>query len=114
MTTPPRHLEVFDPALCCSSGVCGPRVDPRLLKIASDLKWAAQQGVQVSRYNLAQQPAAFAANAAVKAALAAEPETCLPLVLIDGQIVQRGTYPSRAQLAAWLGLTEAAGDAGRA
>ena len=105
MNATPRHLEVFDPALCCSSGVCGPRVDPRLLKIASDLKWVAQQGVKVSRYNLAQQPAAFAANETVRSALAAEPETCLPLVLVDGVVASRGAYPTRAELAARLGLT---------
>ena len=47
-------LEVFDPAMCCSTGVCGAEVDPRLPQFAADLEWVAQQGVQVARYNLAQ------------------------------------------------------------
>lgn len=99
-----NRVEVFDPALCCPSGVCGPRVDPALLRAASDLKWLAQQGVGVTRYNLAQQPQAFAANDMVRAALAADPEHALPLVLVDGRVVSRGAYPARGQYAEWLGL----------
>lgn len=99
-----KQVEIFDPALCCSSGVCGPRVDPNLIRVNSDVNWLKQQGVAVTRYNLAQQPQAFTANETVKAALAADPEHALPLVLIDGQIVSRGAYPKRDQLAGWLGL----------
>ena len=49
-------LEVFDPPMCCSSGVCGPKVDPVLPRFAADLEWMKSQGVAVSRYNLAQLP----------------------------------------------------------
>lgn len=98
------RVEIFDPPLCCSSGICGPRIDPVLLRINSDLKWLAGRGVTVTRYNLAQQPAAFASNALVQAALTAEPETCLPLVLVDGRIVSKGAYPKRAHFAEWTGL----------
>lgn len=91
-------LEVFDPPMCCSSGVCGPKVDPVLPRFAADLEWIKSQGVAVSRYNLAQQPLAFVENDAVKTALT-EQEDCLPLTLVDGQIVSRGTYPTRGELA---------------
>ena len=103
-----KRVEIFDPALCCSSGVCGPRVDPALLRVTSDVQWMKMQGVSVTRYNLAQQPQAFVANDAVNAALTADPDHALPLVLLDGQIVSRGAYPKREQLAAWLGLATAA------
>ena len=98
-----RRLEVYDPAMCCASGVCGPKVDPALPRFAADLDWAQRQGAAVSRYNLAHAPSAFAANAAVCAAMVAD-ETCLPLVLVDGAIAFRGRYPGRAELAAALGL----------
>ena len=52
-------LQVFDPALCCSTGVCGTTVDPALPAFAADLAWLAEQGVTVERFNLAQQPGAF-------------------------------------------------------
>lgn len=99
-----HRIEVFDPAFCCPSGVCGPRVDPTLLRVSSDLKWLSLRGVNVTRYNLAHQPQAFMANELVRAALAAEPETCLPLILLDGRIACKGTYPDRAQWAAWTGI----------
>jgi arsenite methyltransferase len=96
-------LDVFDPPMCCSSGVCGPKVDPVLPRFAADLDWLRGQGVAVTRYNLAQQPMAFAENAAVKAALT-EDENCLPLTLVEGAIVCRGRYPARRELAGFAGV----------
>lgn len=95
---------VFDPPMCCSTGVCGPQVDPQLPRFAADLQWLQNQGLQVERYNLAQQPQAFVQNAVVKQALVAEGEKCLPLVLLDGEIVSRGVYPARDELAALAGV----------
>ena len=97
-------LEVFDPPMCCSTGVCGPAIDPVLPKFAADLDWLRSQGIQVDRYNLAQQPAAFVANDLVKRALAEAGNECLPLILVGGQIVSRSVYPSREELAAFVGL----------
>jgi hypothetical protein len=103
-------LEVFDPPLCCSSGVCGPGVNPALPRFAADLEWVKAQGIAAARYNLAQQPAAFVGNAVVGAALAQDPD-CLPLVLVDGQIVSRGDYPTREALAfALCAAMQARGD----
>lgn len=99
-----KKLEVFDPAMCCSTGVCGPAVDPALVQFASDFLWVAGQGVHVERYNLAQQPQAFAANEAVKSALATDGTACLPLILINGAVVSRGRYPAREELAKLAGL----------
>ena len=97
-------IEIFDPAMCCPTGVCGPAVDPKLVRFAADLDWLASQGVDVSRYNLAQQPDAFASNPTVRAALAADGTSCLPLVVLDGRIVGRGSYPSRADLGELAGV----------
>ena len=99
-----KKLEVFDPAMCCSTGVCGPNVDPALVQFSSDFLWVAGQGVHVERYNLAQQPQAFAANQAVKAALTEHGNACLPLILVDGAIVTKGRYPAREELAKLVGL----------
>jgi hypothetical protein len=104
---PPREkkkkLSVYDPALCCSTGVCGPAVDPELARVAADLAWLADQGVAVERYNLSQQPAAFALNSLVRGALERGNQV-LPLVVADGRIVAEGHYPSRETLAALCGL----------
>lgn len=99
-----KKLEVFDPPMCCSSGVCGPKVDPALPRFAGDLEWVKMQGVTVARYNLAQQPMAFAENATVREALEKEDVACLPLILVDGKIVSRAAYPAREALSAWLDI----------
>lgn len=73
-------VRVFDPALCCPTGVCGPSVDPQLARFAADLEWLKTQGASVERFNLAQQPGAFAEDTTVKAALETEGEVALPLL----------------------------------
>ena len=98
-----KTLEVFDPAMCCSTGVCGVDVDPLLAQFAADLQWLAEQGVAVQRHNLGQEPAAFAANAAVMKEMEAGMDR-LPILLIDGHVSSTGLYPTRAQLAQKLGL----------
>lgn len=105
-----KKLEVFDPAMCCSTGVCGVEVDPVLAQFAADLQWVGEQGVAVSRHNLGQEPAAFAANPAVVKEMEAGMER-LPVILLDGQLMSTGLYPSRAQLAQKLGLKVGAGEA---
>lgn len=93
-------VEVFDKPMCCSTGICGPEVDPTLPRFAADLDWLQGRGHKVERSNLAQQPAAFAENETVRKALAAEGVDCLPLIVVDGNIVSRATYPLREQLEA--------------
>jgi hypothetical protein len=103
-----KSIQVFDPALCCSSGVCGVEVDQALVSFAADLDWARQAGAQIERFNLAQQPMAFAETPAVKTFLELSGQEGLPLTLIDGQIALAGRYPSRDDLARWAGLTAVA------
>ncbi len=99
----PTILRVFDPAMCCSTGVCGPSVDPELARFAADVDWLRKQGVLVERFNLSSQPAAFAETSVVKEALARGTEV-LPLVLVDDRIAVEGSYPSRETLAALAGV----------
>ena len=98
-----KTIQVYDRAMCCSTGVCGPSVDPVLPRFAADLDWLKSQGHHVDRFNLAQQPFEFTRNADVHQLLATQGTDCLPVVMIDGQVVSRGEYPSREQLAAWAG-----------
>lgn len=97
-------IEVFDPALCCRTGVCGVDVDRALVAFSADVDWARQKGVRIARFNLAQEPVAFAENATVKAFLARSGAEALPLTLVDGEVAMAGRYPSRGDLARWAGL----------
>lgn len=97
-------IRVFDPPMCCSTGVCGPSVDPELARFAADLDWLKKQGVAVERFTLSQSPAAFVSHAAVKDALTTRGNECLPLVLVDERIAVEGAYPTRETLAALAGV----------
>ena len=99
-------IQIYDPAMCCSTGVCGPEVDPALVQFAADLKWLQEQGVQVERFNLSQSPMAFVENELVKQALTNKGEAALPLVLTNGQVSSMGRYPERRELACWAGLSQ--------
>jgi hypothetical protein len=101
------ELKVFDPALCCETGVCGPDVDTRLVRFAADLEWLRGRGVPVRRYNLGHEPTEFVKEPRVRSALQAEGPECLPLVLAGGEIVSRGRHPGRDELAAWGGIDAA-------
>lgn len=103
-----KHIQVFDPAMCCGSGVCGVDVDQQLVTFAADVDWAKQSGAQITRFNLAQQPMEFASNVVVKAVLERSGQSALPLVLVDGEIALAGRYPARAELARLAGLDVAA------
>lgn len=92
--------------MCCSTGVCGPQVDPVLVRFAADVKWLEGQGAEVQRFNLSQNPAAFVENELVKTALTERGEAALPLLLVDGQVIASGQYPERGQLVEALGLAK--------
>jgi hypothetical protein len=97
-------LQVFDPAMCCSTGVCGPSVDPVLPRFSADLEWLKSKGVQIERFNLAQEIAAFTSNTIVKATINSKGTECLPMVFVDGNLVSEGSYPTREQLADFTGV----------
>ena len=92
-------LEVFDPAMCCATGICGNSVDPKLVTFASDLEWLKKQGVDVVRHGLSFEPAEFVKNEAVKSTLHSDGDGCLPIVVIDNKIVSKACYPKREKLA---------------
>jgi hypothetical protein len=103
-----KMIQVFDPALCCSTGVCGVDVDQQLVDFSADVDWAKQNGAQIERFNLAQQPMAFAENAVVKGFLERSGAEALPLILVDGEVALAGRYPTRTELA--LGRNHASCD----
>jgi len=97
-------IRIFDPAMCCDSGVCGAEVDPALVRISADIGWARAQGARVDRLNLAREPQAFVDEPTVRRLLGQVGREALPVTLVDGELVLSGRYPDRAQLAKWTGL----------
>jgi hypothetical protein len=99
-------IDVYDPAQCCATGACSPDADDELAQFAAALEWLKERGVSVSRYNLGHQPGAFVQNATVKGTIEKDGIGSLPLIIADGEILSKGRYPSRAELATHIDLTE--------
>lgn len=97
-------ITVYDPPMCCSTGVCGPEVDPNLAQFAGDLDWLKGQGVEVWRFNLAQEPAAFVEHPEVKALLERSGGEDLPAIVVGTKLAWHGRYPARSELAEAAGL----------
>ncbi|MDR3688018.1 MAG: arsenite efflux transporter metallochaperone ArsD [Fimbriimonas sp.] len=98
-----KSLKIYDPAMCCSTGVCGPNVDEKLVNLAADVAFLKSHGIAVERFNLGHQPGAFAANPEILAEMGAEAEN-LPVFVVDGRVRSKGVYPPRVEMAAWFGL----------
>jgi Arsenical resistance operon protein ArsD len=97
-------IHVFEPALCCNTGVCGPDVDQALVNFTADLNRLKELGADVQRHNLANDPSAFAGSDTVRAFLQVAGSDGLPLTLVDGLTVMTGVYPGREQLMRYAGL----------
>ncbi len=98
-----KTIEIFDPAMCCSTGVCGPSVNKELLRIATVIEALKRMGIEVVRYNLSTEPQAFIQNTTVNQLLRAEGADVLPITLTDGEVAVKGAYPTTAQLSEWTG-----------
>jgi hypothetical protein len=97
-------IEVFDPAMCCSTGV--PSVASKLARFAADLEWLTGQGAAVARATLSQEPEKFMACSLVREAVSTQGAAALPVVLVDGRLRSTGRYPLRAELARWTGIRQ--------
>lgn len=97
-------VTVYDPPMCCSTGVCGPEVDPKLAQFAGDLDWLKSQGIEVRRYNLSNEPGRFVENAEVKSLLDRSGGDDLPAILVGDELVASARYPDRDELAALTGV----------
>lgn len=98
-------IRVFEPALCCSTGVCGPETDPALITFTADLAHLQGLGVDIERHNLANDPMVFATTEPVRAFLDTVGSQGLPLTLVDGVTVAVGSYPGRDELLRLSGHT---------
>ena len=97
-------VEIFDPAMCCSTGVCGPSVDPELTRVASAVYSLEKRGFDIKRYQLTSDPDKFAENDEVTRAFKEKGPDALPVVLLNDQTVKVGMYPTNEEFAEWFGV----------
>ncbi len=97
-------IEIYDPAMCCSSGLCGPALDPVLVKVNDAVIWLKKQNVEVERFNLAQQPKVYMDNKIVADLLHKNGKKVLPITFVNGEMIRSGSYPSYEDLCQALGI----------
>jgi hypothetical protein len=105
-----KEITVYDPPMCCSTGVCGAAPNPELVRVASSLNLLVKRGVTVKRYNLSQQVGAFAQQNEVRKLLAEKGTGILPIVIIDGAVHLVGRYPTAAEFQTWFTEIEGGND----
>ena len=101
-----KTMKIYEPAMCCPTGLCGVGVDPELLRISTVLNTLTQSGVEVQRFNMASAPVEFVKSKAVAEYLQKFGPEKLPVVTVEDIIVITGRYPTNAEFTSWLDLSE--------
>jgi len=102
MYTNDLRVEIFDPPLCCPTGLCGPTIDPVLLDVNEMVLKLKGQGVAVERYLMTTQPQAFLNNAEVYRLVRERQLAALPITVVNGRVIKSGAYPTLAEVRAAL------------
>ncbi len=100
-----KKLEIFDPAMCCSTGVCGPSIDDNLMRVATVINKLKEKGFEIKRYGLASEPFEFISNPLINDILGSEGADILPVTILDGEVVKKGEYPSNEEFSLWFDAT---------
>lgn len=95
-------IEIFDPPMCCSSGLCGPTIDQTLLDLSEMVLHLQKEGHQVERYQMTTHPNAFVSNAEVMRLVREQQMAALPITVVHGKVIKVGSYPTQAELIAAL------------
>lgn len=96
-----KTIEIFDPAMCCPTGLCGPNINPELMRIAAVLETLKRKGITIARHNLRDEPQLYVSNKVVNDFLMKFGAEGLPVTLVDGEIVISKAYPTTQQLSEW-------------
>lgn len=99
-----KKIEIFDPAMCCSTGVCGPSVDEELMRIAAVINSLMEYEIVIQRHGLSTEPQDFVSNKTISSLLKKEGADILPVTLADGEIVKTKEYPTNEELSDWLDI----------
>jgi hypothetical protein len=101
-----KKMVIFDPAMCCSTGVCGPSVNPELLRVSTVINNLKNKGILVERYNLTSNPQIFVDNKAINEMLNKDGVEVLPVTMVDGIVVKTKAYPTNEEFCKFLEITE--------
>ena len=95
-------VEIFDPPMCCPTGLCGPTLDQTLLDVSEMLLALQAAGVRVERYQMSSNPNAFLNNPEVMTLVRTRQMAALPITVVRGQVLKAGAYPTLTEVRAAL------------
>ena len=101
-----KKMIIFDPAMCCSSGVCGPSVDKNLMRVATLLNRLEKRGITIERHNLSNNPKIFIDNKEINKMLNDKGVDILPITMVDGVVVKTKEYPTNEEFVKMLEIPE--------
>jgi len=101
-----KKMKIYEPAMCCPTGLCGVGVDPELLRMSTVLETLKKHGASVDRFNLNSAPAEFIKDKIINACINEKGTEGLPAVMVDGEIVITGRYPTNEEFTKLLDLPE--------
>lgn len=98
-------IEIFEPTMCCSTGICGPSVDGKLVKISEDIETLKNEfkGLTIERYQPQTHSMKFMTNMEVGKLIKEKGQQILPITVLDGKVIKSGEYPSLEELKSNLG-----------
>lgn len=99
-----KKMQIFEPAMCCSTGLCGVGVDSELLRISTVINTLKKNKVEVERFNLTSAPQAFIENKEVNTCINEKGVDELPITVLDGEIVITGRYPTNEEFVKLLNV----------
>jgi hypothetical protein len=95
-------IKIFDPPMCCSTGLCGPTLDQTLLDLSEMIMELQKEGLHVERYQMTTHPQSFISNPDVMRLVREKQLTALPIVIVRGKILTEGRYPTKTEIKAEL------------
>lgn len=99
-----KTLKIYDPAMCCPTGVCGTSVDTKLVQLSNFLNSLDKNMFTVKRFGLSTNPQEYVTNSEVSKLLNEEGVESLPLIFLDDELLFKDDYPSVPQLSKKMGL----------
>jgi len=99
-----KTLKIYDPAMCCPTGVCGISVDTKLVQLSNFLSSLDKNLFEVKRFGLSTEPTEYVTNSEVARLLNEEGVDVLPLIFLDDELLFKEDYPSVPELSSKIGL----------
>lgn len=99
-----KTLKIYDPAMCCPTGVCGTSVDTKLVQLSNFLNTLDKNKFEVKRFGLTTEPTEYVLNSEVARLLQEEDVDVLPLIFLDDELLFKNDYPSVPELSSKMGL----------